>query len=669
MSFTLLRDLGFKTSYRSDRDDIARDFLSKALRAADYYDRATGYFTSSVLSHVAAGLHSFAGRNGLMRLVASPFLAADDVEAIRLGYSSRDSAAMSALEATVNDLENTAESYSTRILTWLIANKRLIIKIAIPKASHGIFHEKIGIVRDSNDALAFTGSANETGAGVEDNFESIDVFTSWDDPKRVADKVADFEALWRNTTGKLSVIDFPEALAARLIKLAPPSPPTAPPPMADKRPAITLRVYQDEAINAWRSNNYRGVLSMATGTGKTKTALGAIRECTASGLQAIVVLAPLKHLIEQWDHEIRQYFPYDPIKCFSDNDWEPQVAMALRQHRLGLRTPPIVLVATYASAQSAQFVSAAHSLPHPTLLIADEVHNITLASSEIVCDERYNLRLGLSATPERYDDPAGTEALLTYFGGIVFEYSIRDAIRAGNLVPYDYHPIFCEFTEAETVEYNFLKASLQEARQEAKDNARARRLQAILRLRARLIQRASDKIQKFERLIDDGNFADIGYNLVYTHPEFLSIIQDFLGHDRHFRVHTFTARETLTERRDILDRFARKKLDFLTAIRCLDEGVDVPPTRTAFLLNSSANPKEFIQRRGRVLRPWPGKSSAHIYDFVVLPTRVDDADAAYVQRELDRFYEFASIAQNRNTAMRLLEERAEIIGLHLNRSL
>jgi superfamily II DNA or RNA helicase len=605
-----------------------------------------------------------------MRLVASPFLSPSDIDAIKSGYAQREELITRSLSNVVSEIESFAETsdYPTEILTWLIAHDRLAIKIAFPtRVAAGIYHEKIGIIKDGFDAIAFTGSFNETGAAASTNFESIDVFTSWADARRVANKISDFETLWGNATEGLEVMAFPEALRARLIAVSPKSMP--PPPSFDQPEAeaktITLREYQEEALLQWRKNGRRGIFEMATGTGKTKTAISAIRDGIDNGARSVVVLAPLKHLADDWANQLSDAAVPVVIRCSSDYSWRQEIILAASRARLDTAGAPLVIASTYATAQTVDFASSVAGLPKPIMLVADEVHNITSESSSEILREVYSMRLGLSATPERYNDADGTNVLYDFFGGVVFRFDIAKAIALGFLTPYDYFPIFCSLTDVELLEYELIKHQLHEISMEPKQGSRRNRVTEILKQRESLIQTAADKIKQFEELIAAGSFDDEGFNLVYCHPRFISVVQDFLGKECRFRTHTFTAQESLRERTDILKRFANGDLRFLTAIRCLDEGVDVPATRTAFLLNSSQNPKEFIQRRGRVLRLYPGKTAARIYDFIVLPERVDERDESLVRRELTRFNEFAANARNRDDAVGLLQKKSREIGISL----
>jgi hypothetical protein len=219
-----LPEIQLATEYRSDVDDLVRDFYLPCLERSALYRRAVGYFTSRGLSAAAQGLAALIKADGRMLLVASPLFDAEDLVAINRGYAAREDIVERAL---LRGLESEAEGLDECLgfLAWLIAEGRLDIRIAIPvdedrKPRHGIYHEKLGLFSDSSDNLvAFTGSPNETSGGLVDNFETIDVFWSWDDPQgRVLRKADNFDRLWNNKTRRLEVVSFPDAVRNALIK-------------------------------------------------------------------------------------------------------------------------------------------------------------------------------------------------------------------------------------------------------------------------------------------------------------------------------------------------------------------------------------------------------------------------------------------------------------------
>jgi superfamily II DNA or RNA helicase len=647
----MLRSTSFKRSYRSGRDDIARDFLAPAMLSARRYDRASGYFTSGLLRYISTAVRGLVANGGKMRLVVSPYLDEQDVASIRRGYLERGSVIAARLESEVANFLASADDDGKSMLRELIRLHVLDIKVATTAVLSGIFHEKIGIFLDGLDSVAFTGSLNETVAGASINFESIDVFLSWVEPDRVREKIADFEALWNNDTPNINVEDFPES-ALRALSNGAPSP-------SGLRPAVSLRSYQEGAVAAWDKAGRRGILSMATGSGKTITAISAIASRIAERPNTVVtILAPYKHLVEQWAAEVTKLLSVTVVQCHSSNDWRSDLQRLRMRQALGA-VEPVIMVATYLTAQGQDFIAQVDRLQGHRLIVADEVHNITLENADQILLPIYVERLALSATPRRFRDEAGTERIEQYFGGVVFEYTLEEAIRDGALTPYVYRPIVCTLTPTEQIEYDRIMADADGTDRDI----------LLLSKRNALLETSLDKLNKFEEAFSNSRAVKQGHSLVYVHHELLDIVMSFVGGTLGVFAHRFTARETLDERREILARFVSGELKVLVAIRCLDEGVDIPSVHTAFLLNSSSNPKEFVQRRGRVLRRYVGKTEATIYDFVVLPRAKSTSDEALLQKELARFMEFARLAKNSKEAQDVLQDFARQIDLSLPDSL
>ncbi len=285
----------FDISYRSDRHSLIRSFFIPAMARSNLYQRAVGYFTSTSLARAAKGIATLIGNEGRIQLIASPNLTEEDIKAINDGYKTREGAAKEASRRSFPELLNKLEKERLAALSWLISENRLEIKLAIRidkngNVVRGIYHEKIGIFHDDQgNSVAFTGSSNESESGFISNFESIDVYKSWDDPSgRVAQKQGDFERLWNNETKHLDVLDFNEVTEEILRPITPSGPPDpnielslaseyeddydeeeATPTDAELPSFIQLRSYQTEAINNWLKNGGKGIFKLATGTGKT----------------------------------------------------------------------------------------------------------------------------------------------------------------------------------------------------------------------------------------------------------------------------------------------------------------------------------------------------------------------------------------------------------------
>lgn len=267
--------------------------------------------------------------------------------------------------------------------------------------------------------------------------------------------------------------------------------------------------------------------------------------------------------------------------------------------------------------------------------------------------EEYNYRLGLSATPRRYFDEEGSELLLHYFGETVFRYDLKKAIEDGHLTPYNYYPIIVNLSDEEYQEYIDLTRSI--IRQSnASDETESRLLEILTMKRSLITKKAVNKISSFQELISKLNNLSTVYNLlVYCQDsEQLVKAQKILNTHRIIN-HKLTDKESTQDRNTILKGFANKEYQAIVAMNCLDEGIDVPSTESAIILASSGNPRQYIQRRGRVLRKSDGKEIAHIYDFIVLPPPIhldqslEKYDRMIIKKELVRVWEFLDGANNK----------------------
>jgi DNA phosphorothioation system restriction enzyme len=638
-----------------------------------------------------------------MRLVASPSLTEEDAKAIREGYCKREEVIEQALVRELSDTNVWDRLTKERLscLAWLIEHRRLEIKIAIVEDSTGIgvYHEKIGVFHDVSEAyVAFTGSANESSSGLVSNFESIQVFRSWmpHDLERATLVRHDFEDLWNDLTPGLKLYRFPDAARRQLLKLRSVALPTVEPsdpsdvlPEAEPNslslptlglpqlpPNLVIREYQKLAVRKWFENNGRGIFQMATGTGKTVTALALVTQLY-KGLAAqeraltVVILCPYKHLVTQWASECSN-FGIHPIQCMESKVlWHNSLVNLLAAQKSGVLAFLTVL-ATNSTFASNAFQDIISSISHDLIVIADEVHNLGADELRSSLPENAQYRLGLSATPERWFDEVGTEALYDYFGEPVFELSLKEAIKLNALTPYRYfvHIVQMDDDEAElyfdiTKRIGVLTAS---GSQKLTDDSlgASQALKLLLLKRARLIASARHKLTVLRNVVEP--LKTTTHNLFYcgdgvvesTDRETqrqLDAVTLLLGRDIGMAIDSYTSETSLEKRTDLRRRFSDGKLNGLTAIRCLDEGVDIPETRRAFILASSTNPRQFIQRRGRVLRNAPGKTEAEIHDFIVVPQSQSNEPAVFnverslFRRELARIVEFAQLAINGHEVM------------------
>ncbi|WP_040978387.1 DEAD/DEAH box helicase family protein [Oceanobacillus jeddahense] len=641
MSFQTL-DLQYK--YRSSHHKIHEDFYQKCLQEAVKYDRAVGYFTSNSLSLLAEGLEMFLEKSGVIRIIANPHLTKEDVEAIEFGYKAKYDIVMESMLRELELSRKTIEEDALNTLAWLIYKGQLEIKIAFTK-NNSIYHEKFGIFYDlEGNRVAFSGSANETAGGIRDNFEKIDVFFKQHDMERINDMEQDFEDLWNDSTPNLSVIEIPAIIKEKLLTYRKGSK-----PMSSKPEQMKPRPYQEEAIQAVKNNHWHGILEMATGTGKTITSLLISKAfLKEKGRMFLVIIVPFTHLIEQWIENCEMMGFTHITKCYgSKKKWSSQLQTDVRDFNVGVMDQHVAIT-TYRSAASAEFNDLIAKLRKDSFLISDECHYFGVKSLRKNKLGNMEAKVGLSATPQRWWDDVGTEYIESFFGPPVYQYDMKTAIQNGALTEYSYHPIQTEFNEDELQRYEQLTKRLIHLYSDEKANKEE--ISEVNRKRSLIISKAENKKEVLFSIFDKKERESVSHTLVYCAPGEIEIITKSLA-ELGYRVHRFDSEIQLNERMKILEAFDRGTIQILVAIKCLDEGVDVPSTKVAYFLASTSNPREFVQRRGRILRSHADKNIASIYDFIVLPSLANDQMyKSIASKELPRFSEFSRFAINNYNA-------------------
>lgn len=709
----MLRDLQLKGVYKSDFDNILQDFYFPTLSAANRYDRAVGFFSASTISCAAQALSVFVKNGGQVRLILGAFSDKEDVEAISKGYRQREiaeriGAELLGLLSNVSD-----ELFQSRFetLAWLVAHGRLDVKIALREC--GMYHDKIGVIGDAaGDKVVFSGSANESTHALLPtfNYESINVFPTWrpELEEYTAPHIESFERLWRNQSPATAVIDIPAAVKERLISVAralnyTPDPEIEAAIAAHVREKIrgatttasskprepktingqpfSMRPHQIEALETWKAKgDFQGTFDLATGAGKTITAIHAIVKLSEAidGL-ACVIAVPYQNLADQWVDTLSAFNIY-PVRCYvSRGQWHDKLRNVVHELVMGSRKFGAIVVVNR-TLKSPEFQECLKQLKGNRLLwIGDECHHHTSRAYEGFLPEHARYRIGLSATPEHYLDEARNERLAEFYGEIVFRYTLRQAIEDKVLTPYMYHPHLVTLTKPEAEEFVSLSDQIGRmlARQKnlgaVGSNAQ---LTALLMRRARLVGSAANKLPALDGVLEgvtppphtlfycgdgtvetddeDSENSDQSTQLGQRQVEAISSLLHRKGWD----VSRFTSRESRTDRESILENFRLGIIDAMVAIRCLDEGIDVPACGTAYILASSRDPRQFVQRRGRILRRSPGKDMAAIHDFIVILPEGSEDESGYARRliksELERVAEFSSLSQNRAEAYEVL---------------
>lgn len=689
---TQCKDLRLLNSIRPlyilPEDPLNEEVLIPGFKNASNVNCMVGFFSSEVLASIAPGLATYINTtHNSFKLVISPILRSEDLEAIKGGLKSAEDVAEDILGELLLT-EELIKIHTLRCLSWLLCEKRLEIKVALAKDA--LFHPKVWLFKDSKDVIAVHGSSNVTYAGIHKNIEQIAISKSWQDPSQrySTEKLCfEFDRLWRNKKDSCIVVGMPAAIQQQLLQTyGSGSPPTENelkdlykhatdyvkeahaldiaviPPRNFKIPDSLQYEdgpyeHQGKAVAAWCNNGYRGVLEMATGSGKTITSMiCAHRLYKKMGSLLIVVAAPYVPLIEQWCEEITLFGlkPTNVTIVGGALERSKKLQEIKRHLRTGYSDVEVIVV-SQVTLCTWDFVAAIESFNGPRLLIADEVHNLGQLSFINNPPECFEYRLGLSATPVRQYDEEGTEALFDFFGDVVFEYPLDKAIGQC-LVEYDYfvHPVY--LTDTEMQEWFYLTNKIKQNAWRSSDDKPDEYLSKLLRERRRLLETASGKLSKLESLLNAEDTDNLLYTLIYAsdkEPEQLNNVNKLLS-SKNIIFHQLTSKETsnreLTKR--IIKSFQDGEIQILTAKRVLDEGVNIPQVCKAFILASTTVERQWVQRRGRLLRRCDaiGKTHSVIHDLIVLPQGIEesiDSDARLLVRtELHRVQAFARLARN-----------------------
>jgi superfamily II DNA or RNA helicase len=663
-----LRGWDYRSIYEASANDLIGDFFVPSLRRAARYDRAAGYFRSSIFNLVAVAVSDFVIRGGRMRLICSPSLSDEDEQVIRRLGVQPDSVERSLtvdLEAALEDAEQLPV---VELLATLISCRALEVRIAYKADEKGIFHSKVGIFHDGVDAVSFEGSANETYMAWQHNEERFKAFCTWRGQAELVAGDSDyFESLWRGERDSLVVKPLPEIPLRLLRQHALPDPEAALERVrlahsrGRRRAGVRVRQLQDHQLavkqNWWEQQ--RGIVDHVTGGGKTVTALAIAREWFERHPDgSLIVVVPSSLLTKQWRRELeRELFDLE-LRCLhvggddSTSKWADKLPdFTVRAAVLGRR----VVIATMDSAATERFTRRANVGAH-TLLIVDEVHKVASRKRRVLMTLAADARLGLSATPERFGDPSGTAMIIDYFGPrLPPPFGIREAqaSKPPRLVPYLYYPRVVSLDALEREEHAKLSREIAVlvARQKAGDSSvTPERLRLRLLRRARILKGAASKVPLAVSLLDQTYERGERWLVYCDDTDQLNAVREGLsarGHDSMVYLS-----EMAFSKPDTLERFEEIG-GILLAVKCLDEGVDIPVVSHALILASSLNPREHLQRRGRVLRASAGKTRAVVYDALVGP---DDsmADVVFGQ-ELTRAESFASDARNAREALWFLE--------------
>lgn len=667
--------LDIKESYDSGYDDILWDFYIPVLSEANQYDRIAGFFSSSSLALAARGMQQFIEHGGTMRLVTCPKFSRKDADMLERATEGIDDMLLKNFIVDYSSIEDEFEKDHVRALGWMLSAGKLDMRIAVIRRNGrildeeeiektGIMHQKVGAMYDSSgNRLSFSGSNNESASGWLGNTEEFKVFCSWQSPVLASFINSDekkFRQFWEGSRHDVDVKTVPAALQEKLIEIGRDFEPSKLSIARYKRYKETYRHkhpfkpfwYQTEAIDKWDRNGRRLLLTMATGTGKTRTALGTIQRAIRDTEKLVVIIAtPQPTLSSQWRHEAGglELGIKNELEVNGDvAGWNVKLKRALLEVSTGLM-PHLVVYTTHAIACTAKYLNIIAGIsPSVTFfLVGDEVHGMGAAKTRRGLTDRYTYRLGLSATPQRWFDDRGSELIQDYFGNDSYVFTIRQALDEVNeatgrtfLVNYVYHPRFLSLTEGELNRYEQLTEKIRRLQFLKSREDTYKWLEFLSYARADIGKAAENKYPELESILQETG-DDLTDTIIFVSPEQKNEVMRMLG--RHgITASPFTQEQGTaplekyggkSEREHIIDLFKRQRYQVLVAIKCLDEGIDIPSASRAVIMASSTNPREYVQRIGRIIRQAPGKTRAVIYDMIIRP----DMNRVHtdVQRELE----------------------------------
>ena len=706
----MLKDCNFKMSYSSGMDE-PKEFFTEALIESQSFDLGLGFFSSSGIRSLAYGFALFIAHGGKMRIIINDILSEADKKAIEQGEKGYVECFE---EKTLRDIDKMVETLSHEdeqffaCLSYLISINRLEF-IATVSTKGGLGHDKYGVFTDKNgDKIAFIGSANFSASALELNAETITVFNSWEDPKRVKHNEDLFVESWSSNTPHLIHIPI-DSVRTHLMGKFPPSTvndllsrgvklreldnveretvgidvkKNLSRRLLDKLefmeqeprfPFSEERKIQKDAYSKWVANNRQGIFAMATGSGKTVTALNCLLKFYyENGFYKAIIVVPTQALAIQWENEAKNFNFQNVISTHTNKEWK-DIVSRYTTTSLFDRKKNIVIITTYATFNRKDiqyFLSKTKGL-NSFIYIADEAHNMGAPASLKHLPYVIPMRIGLSATPERVYDEGGSSKIYDFFSSYPPQYTYRftmmDAIDNDILCHYNYYPIFVKLTSTEMFEYNRITEQLRKFIDP--DTGRySDEADMLLLKRKRIIHKAENKKKAIATLLDDLQarnklhyafvFVPEGYEPDYSEVDAYDIDKDDIHiideyaqmfRERRYRYHKYIS--GLDDAPGILKNFAEGDIQVLLSMKCLDEGVDIPRAEYAIFCSSTGNSRQFVQRRGRVLRKSKDKEKATIWDLIVTPPNVSSAILAQEKNmfvgEVKRVVNFAVLADNK----------------------
>lgn len=706
----MLKDCDFALMYSTGYEHEPKEFFTEALIESKTFDLGLGFFSSSGIRCLAYGFALFIANGGRMRVVINHILSEQDKAAIEKGQSGFIDSFEDRILNDVDLLCKTLmheDTHFFRCFSYLIAHHRIEF-VATMSAQGGLGHDKYGVFRDdSGDKVAFAGSANFSQTAMELNGESIHVFTSWKDKDRVKELETIFDATWSGDTPHLRHIPLDkvttfvrdkfgkvelqglidESINLRDLERMDSSKSVVSKPLPSRLveklekkeheprfPYPEERRIQRDAYKAWVDNGKQGIFAMATGSGKTVTALNCLlKEYKQKGNYKAIIVVPTRALALQWTEAVSGFNFQNVLSTHVDKDWKQDLLRFTTKCILNPKRN-LVLITTYATfirKAVQEFVNKTKGI-EDFLFIADEAHNLGSRGPLNHLPNRIKYRIGLSATPERIYDEVGSRKMYQFFNSMppkyTYRFTMKEAIEEGILCRYNYYPVFVTLNQREMEEYSRITEKLRKFI-DPETGKYKKEAEMLLMKRKRVIHKAQDKKVKVAGLLEALSkkrklnytfvFVPEGYEPDYAETddyrvedEDINIIDEYaeMFKDLNYRYHKYIT--GLDDAPGILKNFADGDIQVLLSMKCLDEGVDIPRAEHAIFISSTGNPRQFIQRRGRVLRRSEGKEMATIWDLIVTPPDVDDGQDSMIEAnlfrgEVKRILNFAALAENK----------------------
>lgn len=698
----MLRDCTFLNSYSTGFDE-PKDFFTEALIESCQFDLGLGFFSSSGIRSLAYGFALFIANGGRMRIVINDILSPEDKRAIEKG---QNNVIDDFEDRIITDIKKLSEVLSAEdeqffnCLSYLIFLKRIEF-IATISSKGGLAHDKYGIFTDAEgNKVAFIGSANFSQSALELNGETITTFRSGKDDERVKEYQSLFNSSWTDDTPHLIHIPLNKVKTyiqekfispdlntiiehEKMLRENPSSNRNL--PLSDRLaekirqkeqeprfPFPEERQIQKDAYKVWVENNRQGLFAMATGSGKTVTALNCVlKDYKRYGHYKAIIVVPTQALAIQWEQEAAAFNFQNIVSTHSSSDWKNTLNRYITLSYVN-RNNNIIIITTYATFNRQYIQSFIHKAKdiEEFIYIADEAHNLGSGNSLSHIPLNIPFRIGLSATPERVYDDLGSSKVFEFFNSeppkYTYRFTMKEAIESGILCHYTYTPIFVELTDDEMSEYEKITKQLRQFidPDTGKYSEDAERL---LLKRKRIIHKAQNKKQAISELLDNLQvenklsytfvFVPEGYENNYSNSSSYKIADEDIHiideYAEMFKQNGYSYHKYISGIEDapsILKSFSNGDIKILLSMKCLDEGVDIPRAEYAIFCSSTGNPRQFVQRRGRVLRKCKGKDTAKIWDLVIIPPCISsyssDLDRNLFISEVKRIVNFAALADN-----------------------